>query len=693
MTSARSRLLPWALILIALPAQADGLLNVTDLKALLSARSADSALFDINGNGIIEQEEFLALGRSYGAIASGLIGDTDAGSGFYFASLDDTLIAPLATITVTWDTSAVASGGLITVTQAYATYTNGDTLDIRNYLRLGASDTTLLQPSGKTARSTGVGSAQLYATFGGISGSTTTVTVPPAARFNLNSPLGSNLIDLTYYTTDYPFVDCFKASSAWDIVGGGTLDLDADGWVRSLDVGAGQGVRTRIFASLAGNYPAGRYIMLYEGTGTIGYAGSAQYRPALSSPGRDVIDVDPALGDITINITATTPGNYLRNMRLIMPGGVSPNDPYRWCASETDCPGGGYVAFETNYATQIFHPHFLDRLKTYRAIRLIGWARISGSPVSSWNERPRISNARWTTETGVPLEIMCSLANRIQADPWFVIPHLATDDFVTQYASLVRDSLAKNLRSYVEHSNEVWNPIFAQNAYIQSRGLALGLSADTTIAGRYYHARRSGEIFNIWKSVHGGSTDSFYRVIAAQAASATGAQQILDFENTYLNADLLAIGPYFGVYLGSANEETRVQAMTLNQLFTELEDTALPGARTQMQAHAAVAASHNLGLAAYEGGQHLARQGLPANDTINALFEAANRDARMGTLYTTYLNDWRTAGGRLFNHFVNCNVFNPVGRWGALEYPTQPRSAAPKFDALQKFIEFNPKWW
>lgn len=33
------------------------------------------------------------------------------------------------------------------------------------------------------------------------------------------------------------------------------------------------------------------------------------------------------------------------------------------------------------------------------------------------------------------------------------------------------------------------------------------------------------------------------------------------------------------------------------------------------------------------------------------------------------------------------------GRLGALEYLEQPRAAAPKYEALQTFIEQNPAWW
>lgn len=62
--------------------------------------------------------------------------------------------------------------------------------------------------------------------------------------------------------------------------------------------------------------------------------------------------------------------------------------------------------------------------------------------------------------------LQTALANRVQQEPWFNMPHLATDDYITQFATLVRDNLASNLNVYVEFSNEVWNPMFEQHDYI-----------------------------------------------------------------------------------------------------------------------------------------------------------------------------------------------------------------------------------
>ena len=113
-----------------------------------------------------------------------------------------------------------------------------------------------------------------------------------------------------------------------------------------------------------------------------------------------------------------------------------------------------------------------------------------------------------------------------------------------------------------------------------------------------------------------------------------------------------------------------------------------------MQSQVAVATARGLPLIAYEGGQHLVGNGgVENNATINALFDDANRDPRMGALYKTYLDAWKASGAKLFVHFINCSGYSMWGRWGALEYLDQPRANAPKFDALQTFIEQNRAWW
>jgi len=184
------------------------------------------------------------------------------------------------------------------------------------------------------------------------------------------------------------------------------------------------------------------------------------------------------------------------------------------------------------------------------------------------------------------------------------------------------------------------------------------------------------------------------RVMGSQAANSWVSEQVLGFEDAALSTDALAIAPYFGGYLGGTDEESRVQAMSVDDLVAELDGTALPDAAAWMQAQAATAATFEVDLVAYEGGQHLAGVGgVENNETINALFDAVNRDPRMRDLYLAYLETWHEAGGKFFVNFTSCGRYSKWGRWGSLEYLSQPRAEAPKYDALQTFIETTPIWW
>ena len=518
-----------------------------------------------------------------------------------------------------------------------------------------------------------------------------------APKPNSTSPLATNLEVLADYSEEWTFVDAFRSSRPWvsgssvEWDDGRALNTDANGWVASLE--AGQVARTAVLGSIH-PYPAGNYIVLYDGQGTLEYGAAAILDSVQSRPGRHVLQMDPAKRGILISLTATTPGNPIRNIRVIMPGGTCAGDPFRYAKDASSCAGAGYfMSFEANYRTIVFHPRFLERVRTYRALRFMDWGRTNGSTQAVWSGRPKLSDAHWTTDKGVPVEVMVDLANRIGAHAWFTLPHLADDNYVTQYAMLVKQKLRPDLKAYVEYSNEVWNGFFDQAAYAQKQGLALGLAADPFKAQLFFYSKRSVQIFDIWSNQMGDPA-RLVRVMAAQATNPWTSVQVLDFQNAKQKTDTLAVAPYFGGYLGTLKEQGRVQAMSLNQLFAELDKVALPQAFDFMLGQKSVANSRSIALIAYEGGQHLAGQRGVENDAaINKLFDDANRDPRMGDLYKKYLDGWKASGGTLMAHYVHCGGYSKWGRWGALEYLEQPRNDSPKFNALQNYIEQNPAWW
>lgn len=511
-----------------------------------------------------------------------------------------------------------------------------------------------------------------------------------AAPTPVTASIGTNLGAISDSTPEFAFIDVMKSSRAW-ISGsaagawddGRAVDVDENGWVRSL--APGQVARTLMFWDLADRYLRGRYVVLYEGNGTLTYGAGARLDPARSTPGRDEIEV--GLGGIELTITSVDAANPLRNIRVIAPGGVCSDDTRRYCDAAAACGAGATCrSFEQSYAAQIFHPTFLDRVASYGALRFMDWGDTNDSAQRTWAERPKVTDARYSVK-GAPVEVMVELSNRLGIDPWFTIPHMADDAYVAAYAALVKRNLRPDLTVYVEYSNEVWNSIFGQSEYARTNGVELGLSADSYEAQLRYHSRRSVQVFELFSkqfTVKG----SLVRVLASHAANAWASNTILDFENAASKADALAIAPYFAGDLGTPAQANRIRGLGAEGVLSEIEQRSLPEAIGWMNEQAEAAAAHGVRLIAYEGGQHLAGvDGMQDDAALNAVFDAVNRHPRMKSIYLRYLDAWRKSGGELFTHFVNCGPYTKWGRWGALERLDQPRAAAPKFDALMTFLE------
>jgi len=513
-----------------------------------------------------------------------------------------------------------------------------------------------------------------------------------AQTAKLRSAVGTNLDAVTYWSTQIPFVDVMKSSGPW-ISGDKTqwdnkqrLDLDADGWVRSL--APGQVARMLTLREIGDHYPAGRYLVRYKGQGTIKFEYAA--RVVSQKPGEILLQVTPQNGGVSMVIEATNPADYLRDIEITMPGGICEGDPFIHVRSAQQC-GGQFLSFADNAKQIVFYPVFLDRLRNYSVLRYINWMQANNSPVASWSQRTSLSARTWAVASGVPPEVLFELANRVKTHPWLTIPHKADDAYVRNLARMAKTMLSPDLRVYVEHSNEVWNAQFAQNAYAIQQAAAQVPPIDPI----QYHALRSRALGRIFKEELGSS-----RVVAVLGAQAgnigTGSIGLEYLKIRFKGAvgiDALAIAPYFAVTPRPAESGTYT-AMNLDALFAFVRTKALPGVATTLKNYRSLAKANNLPLIAYEGGQHLVGiQGAENNAELTAMFLAFNRDHRIKQLYLDYLAAWKQAGGELFVHYFDVGRFDKWGAWGALEYVDQARSSAPKFDALQTFIEQSPVWW
>ena len=184
----------------------------------------------------------------------------------------------------------------------------------------------------------------------------------------------------------------------------------------------------------------------------------------------------------------------------------------------------------------------------------------NNNTIVNWSDRTpanRFSYASYDERPGVPYEQVIKLANAIHRNLWFNIPVGAMDDFVQNLAELLRDTLDPSLNVYVEYSNELWNPLFAQTA----TNLA-NARADPTLTAANDFGRECRRLPSGWCRFR----TSFVLVLGkhasaqvrpefgSQAANSYFAQSGLDYINAQFgNPNNFIAGLAIGDYVGDSD--------------------------------------------------------------------------------------------------------------------------------------------
>ncbi len=235
---------------------------------------------------------------------------------------------------------------------------------------------------------------------------------------NDGASLGINLGGVTYWSSEIVFVDLFKHSQTFKSQApgksygqGGPLDLTENGWVRSLAPG-GQFADSIVLSRPRLGYPEGIYTCLYDGRGKVSFAHGVE--TVDEQPGVVRIHVKADQNLLSLRVTETDPSDPVRNIRVILPG------------------------FEETYETQPFHPDFLKRWERFSTLRFMDFQRTNNSKQTDWSDRATPALQTQGTDAGVALEYLIQLSNTLEADPWFCMPHLATDDYVRSFAQMAK---------------------------------------------------------------------------------------------------------------------------------------------------------------------------------------------------------------------------------------------------------------
>jgi hypothetical protein len=528
----------------------------------------------------------------------------------------------------------------------------------------------------------------------------------PGAPTGGGPSMGMGLSGIVDWSTEQPFVDVMKTARPWighlpgqwggwehdDLVRAGALD--AHGWPKVIPPEL-SGISTLFLTDQPEEAKslAGRYRLAYEGEGEITLEGRVSR--VTRRPGEIRFDYAPGEGFVLLGIRSTDPrgtGNHIRNIRVV---------------AERD--------IEIDEAGALFNPRWLDRMRGFRSARFMDWMKINNSAQSDWADRPRPEDYTYA-RTGVPVEVMVALANQLAVDPWFTMPHRATDGYARAFAEYVRDHLDPHRQTYVEWSNEVWNWQFDQAGWAQDQARARwGVDAPDD-AWMQYAGMRAAEVARIWDTAYGpAAEDRLVKVIATQTGW-LGLEQPLLEAPLYVaedparhhppaeDFDAYAVTGYFGHALGGEKapmlrdwmragtaEDKAPRELRDGSLSGDAEDSlaALTGRLWPYQA--AVARAHGLDLVMYEGGTHVVASGPAADDAaLTDFLITLNYSQGMGGLYADLLGGWRAVGGTLFNAFVDVAGPSKWGSWGALRHLDD---TTPRWDALRAFNADHPAWW
>ncbi len=464
--------------------------------------------------------------------------------------------------------------------------------------------------------------------------------------------LGINLNVVDYYNDGRPFVN-LVAGSGWYLQStSGTAAMPADRMDADLNVvtlNAGENIlRTISVPTKAYRGASVDVVCKWQGKGTVRIVGQTVANLRVTSS--------------SATFTFVPKGTYGATMVISK---LDAQTPLRMIdCREADADPNA-----------LFEENFLNEVKKYNTIRFMKWqTAVEDNSAITWAKRARPNIGLTRGADGIAVETMVQLANMTHTNPWFAMPWNADDEYIRNFAIYVRDNLDPTLQVYVETSNEVWNWVYPVTKQASQEGLARGLATDAGIAVLKRYAQRTGEVMDIWTSVFAGKSNRLVRVAATQNMG-WGANQILNYNNTATKVDALAVAPYF-----FSNMQPGVVAKTgIDKYFSSDVATMIDVAMTAAADTQKIAKQYNLRFITYEAGQHLSS----AADLDQ--LSKVQRDSRMGTAYTKYLQKWRDQFGDLMVLFADTGPINQYGAWGMREYIGQPLNEAPKANAVELF--------
>jgi hypothetical protein len=448
--------------------------------------------------------------------------------------------------------------------------------------------------------------------------------------------IGMNLAAPVYFSRAWVFSNLIEMSRDWVVQGNPNLPVPVfeDGYPDFRQIPEGMSVSTVVFNNADGHYPGGKYFFSFEGKGTFRFSGAVTAQRIIDTNLLE-LTVDPSRGAIGVVITSSDPTDHLRSFDLYDSNGFNHGFQQRYVQHVSRF---NVVRFMDWQGTNLLlAPPELAKRHTPMSVRQRG--RGTGKPLPAG-------------EDGVAIEHMVNLCNVANVNPWFCMYHLFNEEYVREFATIVRDRLRPTLKIRLEWSNEAWNANFPVYRWITDQVNTLGVSRQEIVR---QEAERN---WAIWYDVFKGQENRLIKVISGHNGNPAYARKLLE---TGISGHELAVAPY--VTPKKATTDVYDELTTIDEIFEDINEI-LPEILSRTSANIALAKQYNLRPVCYEGGQGL----MPRLSWRESAW-GAQFDPRMRTLYDTLLRELKARGMTLFCHFDDISdQKDPFGSWGASNY-------------------------
>jgi hypothetical protein len=330
-----------------------------------------------------------------------------------------------------------------------------------------------------------------------------------------------------------------------------------------------------------------------------------------------------------------------------------------------------------------------------------------------------------TMTPGLPISVMCELANTLKAHGWFCMPANLNDTAMQAYATAVFDNLDSDIWAIFEQGNEVWNSGFYVYAMSANRAAKQFADWDWSIGQGWMNDRMADavaavagtrEYRNAW-GVQNVITNTAVQDALFECDSVSSGVEA-DFPiNKY---DFISPAPYYNTgftYDAAANAWTGYITAIQGNDYAWMADelTTSSGTNEQIDDHittyipswiAAAArfrgrrGAYGIKIACYEGGCHVVGAnsidgGFPSGGVsvadVQAFWSNYLLSSAHAGVMTDYLTRLKTAGVYMPSQFTAAGVWTTGATWGMQKVPQT--SVTAQWTAAKAVNDVAPATW